>query len=76
MLSEFPGEVTFEYPSALHDALIGFYDGYADTVEVISAGELFPDGYEWQLRGEGGTQQITLTPDGSTLTLFIRVTPS
>lgn len=75
MVSEYPGEVTFEYPSELYDALVRFYDGYAETVDVISAGELFPDGYEWQLEGEGGRQQVTLTDDGSTLTLFLRVTP-
>ena len=75
MRSEFPGEVTFEYPTELYDAVIRFYDVYAETVDVISAGELFPDGYEWQLDGEGGRQQITLTDDGSKLTLFLRVTP-
>ena len=75
MVSEFPGEATFEYPSELYDALVRFYDGYAETVDVVSAGELFPDGYEWQLEGEGGMQQVTLTDDGSTVTLFLRVTP-
>ena len=75
LVSQFPGEVTFEYPSELYDALVRFYDGYAETVDVISAGELFPAGYAWQLEGEGGMQEVTLTDDGSTLTLFLRVSP-
>lgn len=69
LVSEFPGEATFRYPESAFDAVRAFYDDYAADHEVVSSGELFDGGFEWQV-GEGDALHVivlTLEPPDAVL---------
>jgi hypothetical protein len=74
IVSEFPGEVTVAYPTALTEALVGFYRGY-DVERGGVGGDTFDDGIEYQFQQDGETIVLSVTPGASSTVVLIRVLP-